>query len=52
MITVSPMFDIGALQRLKIRCVSETGWFDTATVFGDIRDVTGVNHDFQTTFRT
>ncbi len=45
MITVSPMFDIGALQRLKIRCVSETGWFDTATVFGDIRDAGGAETD-------
>ncbi len=37
--------DIGVLQRLKIRCISETGWFDTATVFGDIRDAGGAETD-------
>jgi len=37
--------DIGVLRRLKIRCVSETGWFDTATVFGDIRDAGGAEID-------
>lgn len=37
--------DIGVLRRLKIRCVSETGWFDTATVFGDIKDAGGAETD-------
>ncbi len=37
--------DIGALRRLTIRCISETGWFDTATVFGDIRDAGGAETD-------
>ena len=34
---VSSTLDIGALKRLRILCISETGWFDTATVFDDIR---------------
>jgi 7,8-dihydropterin-6-yl-methyl-4-(beta-D-ribofuranosyl)aminobenzene 5'-phosphate synthase len=45
MTTASPTLDIGALQRLKIRCISETGWFDTATVFDDIRDAGGAETD-------
>ena len=43
--TTSQTLDIGALQRLTIRCISETGWFDTATVFGDIRDAGGTEID-------
>ena len=43
--STSQLLDIGVLQRLKIRCVSETGWFDTATVFGDIRDAGGAETD-------
>lgn len=42
--TVQPL-DIGALRRLTIRCISETGWFDTATVFGDIKDAGGAEID-------
>jgi len=41
----SPTLDIGALKRLRIVCVSETGWFDTATVFDDIRAAGGANTD-------
>ena len=37
--------DIGVLQRLKIRCISETGWFDTATVFDDIKVAGGADTD-------
>jgi hypothetical protein len=37
--------DIGALKRLRILCISETGWFDTDTVFGDIRDAGGADTD-------
>ena len=37
MTTTTPTLDIGALKRLRILCVSEPGWFDTATVFDDIR---------------
>ncbi|MBZ4194022.1 MAG: MBL fold metallo-hydrolase [Candidatus Contendobacter sp.] len=44
MTTPQPL-DIGVLQRLKIRCISETGWFDTATVFGDIKVAGGVETD-------
>ncbi|HHW77574.1 MAG TPA: MBL fold metallo-hydrolase [Xanthomonadaceae bacterium] len=45
MTTVSSMLDIGALRRLTIRCISETGWFDTGTVFGDIKDAGGAETD-------
>ncbi|HHW76135.1 MAG TPA: MBL fold metallo-hydrolase [Xanthomonadaceae bacterium] len=45
MITVSSMLDIGALRRLRILCISETGWFDTATVFDDIRAAGGAETD-------
>lgn len=37
--------DIGILRRLRIRCISETGWFDTATVFGDIKNAGGADAD-------
>ncbi|HRZ04716.1 MAG TPA: MBL fold metallo-hydrolase [Candidatus Competibacteraceae bacterium] len=37
--------DIGVLQRLKIRCISETGWVDTATVFDDIKAAGGAETD-------
>jgi hypothetical protein len=29
---IAHKLDIGLLKRLKIRCVSETGWFDTDIV--------------------
>ena len=45
MATTTQTLDIGALRRLTIRCISETGWFDTATVFGDIRDAGGAETD-------
>ena len=40
-----PTFDIGVLKRLRILCISETGWFDTATVFGDIKVAGGAETD-------
>ena len=43
--STSPRLDIGVLQRLKIRCISETGWFDTATVFDDIKTAGGAEID-------
>jgi 7,8-dihydropterin-6-yl-methyl-4-(beta-D-ribofuranosyl)aminobenzene 5'-phosphate synthase len=45
MTTNSPTLAIGALKRLRILCISETGWFDTATVFDDIRAAGGVQTD-------
>ncbi len=43
--TTHQTLDIGSLQRLKIRCISETGWFDTATVFDDIKVAGGAATD-------
>jgi len=37
--------DIGVLDRLRILCISETGWFDTQQLFDDIRDAGGVDVD-------
>ncbi len=45
MSTTTQTLDIGALRRLRIRCISETGWFDTGTVFGDIKDAGGAETD-------
>ncbi|HRD90071.1 MAG: MBL fold metallo-hydrolase [Candidatus Accumulibacter sp.] len=45
MTPIAPPFDIGALRRLRIVCISETGWFDTTTVFDDIRAAGGVQTD-------
>ncbi|MBN8453323.1 MBL fold metallo-hydrolase [Accumulibacter sp.] len=45
MTPVAPPYDIGALRRLRIVCISETGWFDTTTVFDDIRAAGGVQTD-------
>lgn len=45
MTTDSPTLAIGALKRLRILCISETGWFDTATVFNDIRAAGGAQTD-------
>ncbi len=45
MTTIAPTLDIGALTRLRILCISETGWFDTATVFDDIRAAGGAETD-------
>ena len=41
----SGRFDIVVLERLTIRCISETGWFDAGEVFGDIRDAGGADAD-------
>ena len=45
MTTIAPTLDIGALTRLRILCISETGWFDTASVFDDIRAAGGAETD-------
>ena len=37
--------DIGTLNRLRILCISETGWLDTTTVFDDIRAAGGAGVD-------
>jgi len=34
--------DIGILKRLKILCISETGWFDNATLIGDVKAAGGM----------
>jgi len=38
--TVTPI-DIGLARRLKIRCISENGWFDNQTLLGDIKAAGG-----------
>jgi 7,8-dihydropterin-6-yl-methyl-4-(beta-D-ribofuranosyl)aminobenzene 5'-phosphate synthase len=35
--------DMGALRRLKILCISETGWHDTPTLLADVRASGGIN---------
>jgi 7,8-dihydropterin-6-yl-methyl-4-(beta-D-ribofuranosyl)aminobenzene 5'-phosphate synthase len=45
MTTVQSPLDIGVLNRLRILCISETGWFDTQEVFDDIRDAGGAEVD-------
>jgi 7,8-dihydropterin-6-yl-methyl-4-(beta-D-ribofuranosyl)aminobenzene 5'-phosphate synthase len=42
---IAPTFDMGSLKRLRILCISETGWFDTTTVFDDIRAAGGAQTD-------
>jgi 7,8-dihydropterin-6-yl-methyl-4-(beta-D-ribofuranosyl)aminobenzene 5'-phosphate synthase len=37
-----PSIDIGTLNRLKILCISETGWFDNATLIGDVKAAGGM----------
>jgi len=34
--------DIGTLKRVRIVCISETGWFDNATLIGDIKAAGGM----------
>nr|VFK39362.1 MAG: 7,8-dihydropterin-6-yl-methyl-4-(beta-D-ribofuranosyl)aminobenzene 5'-phosphate synthase [Candidatus Kentron sp. SD]VFK46619.1 MAG: 7,8-dihydropterin-6-yl-methyl-4-(beta-D-ribofuranosyl)aminobenzene 5'-phosphate synthase [Candidatus Kentron sp. SD]VFK80096.1 MAG: 7,8-dihydropterin-6-yl-methyl-4-(beta-D-ribofuranosyl)aminobenzene 5'-phosphate synthase [Candidatus Kentron sp. SD] len=34
---VGTPLDIGSVKRVKIRCVSETGWFDTPTLLADLK---------------
>jgi 7,8-dihydropterin-6-yl-methyl-4-(beta-D-ribofuranosyl)aminobenzene 5'-phosphate synthase len=38
-----PPLDIGALKRLKVLCISETGWRDTSTLLADIKAAGGVD---------
>ena len=38
-----PLLDIGAVKRLKVLCISETGWRDTATLLADIKTAGDVN---------
>lgn len=45
MASVQSSLDIGVLNRLRILCISETGWFDTQKVFDDIRAAGGVEAD-------
>jgi 7,8-dihydropterin-6-yl-methyl-4-(beta-D-ribofuranosyl)aminobenzene 5'-phosphate synthase len=45
MLTDQSSLEIGVLNRLRILCISETGWFDTNTVFNDIRCAGGVDVD-------
>ncbi|MBK8893109.1 MAG: MBL fold metallo-hydrolase [Propionivibrio sp.] len=45
MTTITPTLDIGQIRRLRILCISETGWHDTATVFDDIRAAGGAQTD-------
>ncbi len=45
MLATNPLFAIGVLRRLRILCISETGWLDTATVFDDIRAAGGAETD-------
>lgn len=45
MLIADPTFDMGVLRRLRILCISETGWFDTTAVFGDIQAAGGANAD-------
>jgi 7,8-dihydropterin-6-yl-methyl-4-(beta-D-ribofuranosyl)aminobenzene 5'-phosphate synthase len=40
----SPL-DIGVLNRLRILCISETGWSDTQQLFDDIHSAGGVDVD-------
>ncbi|MBK7663528.1 MAG: MBL fold metallo-hydrolase [Sterolibacteriaceae bacterium] len=35
--------ELGVLRRLKVRCVSETGWFDDATLLGDVKAAGGMS---------
>lgn len=35
----SSKIPMGALRKLKIRCISETGWFDTPTLLSDVKTV-------------
>nr|VFJ90073.1 MAG: 7,8-dihydropterin-6-yl-methyl-4-(beta-D-ribofuranosyl)aminobenzene 5'-phosphate synthase [Candidatus Kentron sp. LFY] len=34
---VGAPIDIGSVKRVKIRCISETGWFDTPTLVADLK---------------
>ena len=38
-----PLLDIGAVKRLKVLCISETGWRDVATLLADSKAAGGVN---------
>jgi 7,8-dihydropterin-6-yl-methyl-4-(beta-D-ribofuranosyl)aminobenzene 5'-phosphate synthase len=42
MSTATQNLDIGTLKRLKILCISETGWFDSATLVADIKAAGGM----------
>jgi len=41
--TAKQELDIGAIRRLKILCISETGWFDNDTLLGDIKAAGGMS---------
>jgi 7,8-dihydropterin-6-yl-methyl-4-(beta-D-ribofuranosyl)aminobenzene 5'-phosphate synthase len=42
MSAASPQLDIGALKRVRILCISETSWFDNATLIGDVKAAGGM----------
>jgi 7,8-dihydropterin-6-yl-methyl-4-(beta-D-ribofuranosyl)aminobenzene 5'-phosphate synthase len=42
MSTPHPTLAIGTLKRLKILCISEIGWFDDATLIGDVKAAGGM----------
>jgi hypothetical protein len=35
--------DIGQCRRVKIRCISETSWFDTNRILADIKNAGGMS---------
>lgn len=35
--------ELGVLRRLKVRCISETGWFDDATLLADVKAAGGMS---------
>jgi 7,8-dihydropterin-6-yl-methyl-4-(beta-D-ribofuranosyl)aminobenzene 5'-phosphate synthase len=42
---VKSKIDMGALEHLKILCISETGWFDTPTLLADVKAAGGMDAD-------
>lgn len=40
--SIGQHIDIGAVKRLKVKCISETGWFDDATLLGDVKAAGGM----------
>lgn len=43
--TSTQTWNLGSLRRCTVRCISETGWQDTATVFSDIQASGGAHVD-------
>lgn len=40
---VQQRMDLGALGRLRVRCISETGWLDDAVLLGDVKAAGGMS---------